>query len=144
MEELVKELKEIYVEKFGDCLFHNSYGCFGKDTIFIRLFLAKDESEVANRIMDNDMFSILLELRDFGNEYKLEKVLSGVREKPMDKYCYCSSKRIPYRVTLGDGEKIKKAFKKYVDNLHSILIEEFNNGNIHENDIELLKRKLGL
>lgn len=142
MEDLVNELKELYNERFENSLFHSGYGCFGKDTIFIRLYLAKNEEEVANRIMGNDMFSIMFELKDLGGGYKLEKVLSSIREKPTNEYFYSSHKTIPYRIVRGDKEKIKATFKKYVDNLYKTLIEELNNGNIHENDIELLKSKI--
>ena len=62
--------------------------------------------------------------------------------KPTNKYNYYESKKVAFRKTQGNADKIITTFKKYVENLHKALVEDLKQGNIHENHITLLKQKL--
>ena len=63
--------------------------------------------------------------------------------KPTNKYLVYESKKVAFRKTQGNEEKIITTFKKYVENLHNALVEDLEQGNIHENHITLLTQKIG-
>ena len=55
---------------------------------------------------------------------------------------YCDMKKVSYRKSSGSAEKLVKVFEKFIDRLYNSVIEDLNNGNIHENYIDLLKQKI--
>ena len=62
--------------------------------------------------------------------------------KPTNKYLVYEGKKVAFRKTQGNEDKIITTFKKYVANLHNALVEDLKQGNIHENHITLLKQKI--
>ena len=89
------------------------------------------------------MFGITLEIRENGeNDYTMEKLNSSYLIKPTNEYMVYGRRRLPFRKTRGDEDKIITTFKKYVGNLHKALLEDLEQGNIHENHITLLKQKI--
>ena len=57
-------------------------------------------------------------------------------------YLVYEGKKVAFRKTQGNEDKIITTFKKYVENLHNALVEDLKQGNIHENHLELVKEKL--
>ena len=127
------------------------YKCLGK-SVTIDCHLAGKIEEVPNRILANDMFSIgfMFSLPDNFNqeedELPEEIILTASRKsyriKPESKWMYCGMKNLNYRKTKGDAEKIIKAIGKFFAQLKSSLEEDLSNGNIHPDNIKLVKEKL--
>jgi len=116
-----------------------------KESFTVKLFLAKDESEAINRLMDNDMFSISFNIEKLSdNNYFIEAYQKSYVLIPDNQYMYYSRKNLPFRRNSGDRDKILKTFEKFVKTLKNGVIEDYNNNNIHDNFIELVKNKLDL
>ena len=144
-ENFIKEMENIYKKTFKNSKFNASYGCFGDDTLFIKLFLANDTTEVANGLFDNDMFSIMLEVKFYDDELKnmvFSSVLNSYRVKAELEYLYCSHHKVAFRKVKGDYNKVLNAFDKFVARLYENIIDELKADNIHSEDIELLKQKI--
>ena len=76
------------------------------------------------------------------NNYIIENENSSYFVKPTNKYLVYESKKVAFRKTQGNEDKIITTFKKYVENLHNALVEDLKQGNIHENHITLLEKKI--
>ena len=138
-------LMEIYEENFKDskiAITKNSFS--GDNVLWIQLFLAQNEQEEINGYFDNDMFGITFKItKTAENNYIMENKQNRYLIKPTNKYLVYESKKVAFRKTQGNEDKIITTFKKYVENLHNALVEDLKQGNIHENHITLLKQKLG-
>lgn len=146
-ENFIKEMESIYKKTFKNSKFNASYGCFGDDTLFIRLYLANDTTEVANGLFDNDMFNIMLEVKfndDELNNMVFSSVLNSYRVKAELDYLYSSHHKVAFRQVKGDYNKVLNAFSKYVDRLYNSILDDFKSDNIHDTDIELLKQKMAI
>ena len=144
-ENFIKEMENIYKKTFKNSKFNASYGCFGDDTLFIRLYLAENTDEVANGLFDNDMFSIMLEVKFYDDELKnmvFSSVLNSYRVKAELEYLYCSHHKVAFRKVKGDYNKVLNAFDKFVARLYENITDELKADNIHSEDIELLKQKI--
>lgn len=141
----IKEMENIYKKTFKNSKFNASYGCFGNDTLFIKLYLANDTTEVANGLFDNDMFSIMLEVKFYDDELNnmvFSSVLNSYRVKAQNEYLYCSHKKVAFRQVKGNYDKVLNAFSKYVGRLYNSILDDIKADNIHDTDIELLKAKI--
>ena len=115
----------------------------GDNVLWIRLYLAQNKQEEINGYFENDMFSITLKIRENGeNDYTMEKLNSSYSTKPTSEYMAYGRRQLAFRKTQGNEDKIITAFKKYVGNLHKALVEDLKQGNIHENHITLLEKKI--
>ena len=144
-ENFIKEMENIYKQTFKNSKLNASYGCFGDDTLFIRLYLAENTDEVANGLFDNDMFSIMLEVKFYDDELKnmvFSSVLNSYRVKAELEYLYCSHHKVAFRKVKGDYNKVLNAFDKFVARLYENITDELKADNIHSEDIELLKQKI--
>lgn len=144
-ENFIKEMENIYKKTFKNSKFNASYGCFGDDTLFIKLYLAENTDEVANGLFDNDMFSIMLEVKFYDDELKnmvFSSVLNSYRVKAELEYLYCSHHKVAFRKVKGDYNKVLNAFDKFVARLYENITDELKADNIHSEDIELLKQKI--
>lgn len=144
-ENFIKEMENIYKKTFKNSKFNASYGCFGNDTLFIKLYLAENTDEVANGLFDNDMFSIMLEVKFYDDELKnmvFSSVLNSYRVKAELEYLYCSHHKVAFRKVKGDYNKVLNAFDKFVARLYENITDELKADNIHSEDIELLKQKI--
>ena len=113
------KLTEIYKEIFKNSKIALSRSSFKKDVLFIQLYLAQNEQEEINGYFDNDMFGITLKIRENGeNDYTMEKLNSSYLIKPTNEYMVYGRRRLPFRKTRGDEDKIITTFKKYVENLY--------------------------
>lgn len=136
-----EQLKEIYIKYFKNSkidvitMSNNKY--------YIRLLLAQNEREEINGYFDNDMFNINFRLYVNGeNDFTLENVISRYFVKPTNQYLVYEGKKVSFRKTKGNKDKILQSFEKYVQKLYTELTEDLKSGNIHNNHIELLTKKL--
>ena len=138
------KLELAYKEVFKNskiAIMKNSFS--GDNVLWVQLFLAQNEQEEINGYFCNDMFSILFKItKTAENNYIIENENSRYLVKPTNKYLVYESKKVAFRKTRGNEGKIITAFKKYVGNLHKALLEDLEQGNIHENHLELVKEKL--
>ena len=138
------KLTEVYEGIFKNskiAITKNSFS--GDNVLWIQLYLAQNKQEEINGYFENDMFSITLKIRENGeNDYTMEKLNSSYSTKPTSEYMAYGRRRLAFRKTQGNEDKIITAFKKYVGNLHKALLEDLEQGNIHENHLELVKEKL--
>lgn len=138
------KLELAYKEVFKNskiAIMKNSFS--GDNVLWVQLLLAQNEQEEINGYFCNDMFSILFKItKTAENNYIIENENSRYLVKPTNKYLVYESKKVVFRKTRGNEGKIITAFKKYVGNLHKALLEDLEQGNIHENHLELVKEKL--
>ncbi len=154
--EFKKELERIYNEKFKDsqCVVESS--TFYK-SIWITLFLSKNQSECANNIRMNDIFHIQFRIATVNGEFEsiiendteldgvdlvLENTNNCYMTKPDNQYCVYGSKSVTFRKTKGDTSKILKSFEKYVTRLYDSLVADLENDIIHSSHIDMVKSKI--
>lgn len=139
-----KKLTKVYNEIFKNSKIEISKNSFsGNNVLWVQLYLAQNENEEINGYFINDMFSILFKITKVEeNNYIIENEHSRYNVKPTNKYLAYENKKVAFRKTQGNEEKIITTFKKYVGKLHNALVEDLEQGNIHENYIELLKKKI--
>lgn len=137
-------LMEIYEGIFKDSKIAITKNGFSRDNVlWVQLYLAQNEQEEINGYFDNDMFNIIFKItKTTENNYIMENVHNRYFVKPTNKYLVYESKKVAFRKTQGNEDKIITTFKKYVENLHKALVEDLKQGNIHENHITLLEKKL--
>ena len=137
-------LTEIYEGIFKNskiAITKNSFS--GDNVLWVQLYLAQNEQEEINGYFENDMFDIIFKITKTAEDnYIMENKQNRYLVKPTNKYLVYEGKRLPFRKTRGDEDKIITTFKKYVGNLHKALLEDLEQGNIHENHLELVKEKL--
>lgn len=137
-------LMEIYEGIFKDskiAITKNSFS--GDNVLWVQLYLAQNEQEEINGYFDNDMFNIIFKItKTTENNYIMENVHNRYFVKPTNKYLVYEVKKVAFRKTQGNEDKIITTFKKYVENLHNALVEDLKQGNIHENHITLLTQKI--
>lgn len=137
-------LMEVYEGIFKDSkivITKNSFS--GDNVLWVQLFLAQNEQEESNGCFDNDMFGIIFKITKTAEDnYIMENKHNRYLVKPTNKYLVYESKKVAFRKTQGNEDKIITTFKKYVGNLHKALLEDLEQGNIHENHLELVKEKL--
>lgn len=137
------KLELVYKEVFKNSKIVLSRSDLAKNVLWVQLYLAQDKSEEINGYFDNDMFSIIFKIRENGeNDYTMEKLNSSYLTKPTSEYMAYGRRQLAFRKTQGDEDKIITTFKKYVGNLHKALLEDLEQGNIHENHLELVKEKI--
>lgn len=127
------------------------YHCLGK-SLDIVCRMAGNEKEFSHGIAGNDMLNVSFSINLPDNFSKEEDELpeamvmevrgKSYRVKPENPMLYCSSKSLPYRKTKGSADKFVKTIGKYFATLRSSLEEDLQAGNIHKDNIELLKEKL--
>lgn len=137
-------LMEIYEEIFKNskiAITKNNFS--GDNVLWIQLYLAQNEQEEINGYFDNDMFGIIFKItKTAENNYIMENKQNRYLVKPTNKYLVYEGKKVAFRKTQGNEDKIITTFKKYVENLHNALVEDLKQGNIHENHITLLEKKI--
>ena len=144
MENMEKKLTKVYNEIFKNSKIEITKNSFsGDNVLWVQLYLAQNEEEEINGYFINDMFSILFKITKVEeNNYIIENENSRYLVKPTNKYLVYESKKVAFRKTQGNEDKIITTFKKYVENLHKALLEDLEQGNIHENYLELVKEKI--
>ena len=140
------KLELVYKEVFKDskiAITKNSFS--GDNVLWVQLYLAQNEQEEINGYFDNDMFDIIFKITKTAEDnYIMENRQNRYLVKPTNKYLVYEGKKVAFRKTQGNEDKIITTFKKYVENLHKALLEEMENNNIHDHHIELLRVKMGV
>ena len=138
------KLELVYKEVFKNskiAITKNSFS--GDNVLWVQLFLAQNEQEEINGYFDNDMFDIIFKItKTTENNYIMENKQNRYLVKPTNKYLVYEGKKVAFRKTQGNEDKIITTFKKYVENLHKALVEDLEQGNIHKNHLELVKEKI--
>ena len=139
------KLTEVYEGIFKNskiAITKNSFS--GDNVLWVQLYLAQNEQEEINGYFDNDMFDIIFKItKTASDNYIMENIQNRYLVKPTNKYLVYESKKVAFRKTQGNEDKIITTFQKYVENLHKALLEDLEQGNIHENHITLLTQKIG-
>ncbi len=155
--EFKKELERVYNSKFKDsqCVVTCSGNLY--NSIWIDLFLSKNQSECICNIRSNDMFHCVFNVKTVKGEFTekitdnteldnadlvLENVYNFYMINPTIQYMAYGSKKINYRKTTGNTDKILKAFERFVDKLYDSVCESLENGEIHNNYIDIVKSKI--
>ena len=154
----IKELREKTQESYGK-YFTNST-CIVKpmkiigEFITINIYLANNSNELFNGYKENDMIktSFTLNHDSFKNltdetELPVDMVLTNDNNnsfltKPAVEWACYGNKKVNFRKTIGDGEKIIKALDKFFKRLHDSIKEELEKDNIHDNFKKLVEEKL--
>lgn len=137
------KLELAYKEVFKNSKIELSTSNLAKNVLWVQLYLAQNEQEEINGYFDNDMFNIIFKItKTAENNYIMENEQSRYLVKPTNKYLVYESKKVAFRKTQGNEDKIITTFQKYVGNLHKALLEDLEQGNIHENHITLLTQKI--
>lgn len=144
MENMEKNLTKVYNEIFKNSKIEITKNSFsGDNVLWVQLYLAQNKDEEINDYFDNDMFDIIFKItKTAENNYIMENKQNRYLVKPTNKYLVYENKKVAFRKTQGNEEKIITTFKKYVEKLHNALVEDLEQGNMHENHIELLKKKI--
>lgn len=135
------KLQGIYNNYFRESKIKFSKANLG-ETTFIKLYLAKDETEEAHGYYDNDMIKCLFRLKEQENNYILESIINCYFIKPQEDYLCYSQKTVSFRKTTGDEKKILSSFEKFVKRLHDSILEDEKNGLIHDNFKDLVKSRV--
>lgn len=154
--EFLNEIEGTYNKYFTDskCIAKLNTSLY--NSISVKCLLANNKSECINGYFENDMFSIsfLIDVdgKELDKSISLDSVLpknlqiqvldNSYLIKPNDKYLCYSRRKLSYRKTKGDGEKLLKTFDKWFKKLSDELKNDINNSNIHDNHINLLTSKL--
>ena len=144
VEIMENKLTEVYESIFKNSkivITKNSFS--GDNVLWVQLYLAQNEQEEINGYFDNDMFDIMFKItKTAENNYIMENKQNRYLVKSTNKYLVYEGKKVAFRKTQGNEDKIITTFKKYVENLHNALVEDLKQGNIHENHITLLEKKI--
>ena len=154
----IKELREKTQESYGK-YFTNST-CIVKpmkiigEFITINIYLANNSNELFNGYKENDMIKMSFTLNhdSFKNltdetELPVNMVLTNDNNnsfltKPAVEWACYGNKKVNFRKTIGDGEKIIKTLDKFFKRLHDSIKEELEKDNIHDNFKKLVEEKL--
>ena len=137
------KLELAYKEVFKNSKIVLSRSDLAKNVLWVQLYLAQNEQEEINGYFDNDMFDIIFKITKTAEDnYIMENIQNRYLVKPTNKYLVYGGKKVAFRKTQGNEDKIITTFKKYVENLHNALVEDLEQGNIHENHITLLEKKI--
>lgn len=156
LNELLEGIKNSYLKYFPNSLCKAKYSDNLYSSIYVKCYIGKEKDEFANGIIQNDMLHVSFLIDNEGkqlpkeltldseipNNLSLENKQKSFLTKPDSEYLVYGSKSLAFRKTKGDGEKIIKTLDKFFSKLRDELINELENDNIHDKDVELLKRKL--
>ena len=149
VDDFIEDIERTYKKYFPKSLIKiRKSDILGSKGIYAECYLAKDESEVPHRILDNDTFHIkfcietLKNFNDLPDVMILEWYHKSIKLNPSDDFYYCDFKQLPFRKTKGDAVKILKTLDRYFKLLKDTLIEELENDNIHYDNIDVAKSKI--
>ena len=149
VDDFIEDIEKTYKKYFPKSLIKiRKADILGSKDITADCYLAKDESEVPHRILDNDTFRIrfcienLENFNDLPDVMMLEWYYKSIKLNPSDEYYYCDFKQLPFRKTKGDAVKILKTLDRYFKLLKDTLVKELENDNIHDDCIDVVKSKI--
>ena len=144
-------VKTLYARFFNECIRDaRLVRCLGK-TIFIDCYLAKDKTEFPNNIVQNDPMKVTFAItvpdditvdNYLPEAITLEAYQRCYATKPENKYLYCDLKKVAFRKTTGNPDKILKTLDKFFAKLHNSMVEDYKNDNMLEYEAELFKKNV--
>lgn len=148
--DFLDKVEEIYAKHFPDSACNAKLVKILGKSIFIDFYLAKDKTEVANNIWQNDVFkcsfSIYLDgYPDITDPMPFAELIcssSCIKTKPAQKYLYCDLVKVPFRKVKGDANKLLAAIEKYVQKLANTFRDLYDKDMIHDDDRELVDGKI--
>lgn len=125
-------------------------------SISVYCFLANDKTELFNGYWDNDMINIRFTIDTGKGEFdkdinveselpdnlKLEANSKSYTIKPTEKYMAYGRRKVYFRKTVGNGDKIIKTLDKFFNKLYNQLQDDLEHDIIHDNHRKLLINKL--
>lgn len=148
--EFKERIESEYHKRFNDSYCICKVGkCLGT-YISIGGYLAKDKSELPHGITHNDTIHMgfMIHLPDglttedeLPEEMEITTINHSIIVKPSNPYMYCDIRKIPFRKTKGNAEKMIKTFAKFTDKLHDALCEEYKSDNLLEVGMNLMENK---
>lgn len=152
IKELKKAIEQTYIKYFPKskiCI--QLYTSLGT-CIFINSFLAKTSEEEANNYFENDMFHIAFSMPLYFNvkseDDELPSNLMLINNKksyvikPADNIYYCNLRKISFRKTTGNAEKIISALDKFFKKLKDQILKDIKADNIHKDYQLIVKNKI--
>lgn len=148
--EFLDRVKEIYSDHFPDSACSAKLVKILGKSIFIDFYLAKDKTEVANSIWQNDVFKCSFSIYLEGNPElddpmpfaELTCSSSCIKTKPEQRYLYCDLVKVPFRKVKGGANKLLAAIEKYVQKLADTFHSLYDSDMIHPDDKELVDSKI--
>jgi len=154
--EFIQTVKESYYKQFPKSHINVSLSTNLCPSIGIVCYLSKDNTEVANGIINNDMFhvrmSVARQIGHLGNTITNDDVLPDDLElelysksytiKPKNRYHVYDSLKLPFRKTKGNSDKLVKTLDGYFKKLKDSLENSLEKDLIHDNYKELLISKI--
>ena len=144
-------VKILYARFFNECICDaRLVRCLGK-TVFIDCYLAKDKTEFPNNIVQNDPMKVTFAIT-VPNDITVDDYLPDVitiesyqrcyATKPENKYLYCDLKKVPFRKTTGDPDKVLKTLDKFFAKLYDSMVTDYNNDNMLDFEAALFKKNV--
>jgi hypothetical protein len=153
---LLSEFEKSYHSHFQHSAISAKFSKGIYSSIYIRLYLANDKSELSGGYWDNDILTIIFCIDtatgEFPREIDLESELPNnlVMENsskhyhikpPSSMYAY-GSRKLSYRKTTGEASKILASFDKFCDGLKKSLQDDLQAENIHPEHVQIVAAKL--
>lgn len=157
--EFMQQIEQNWRKHFPESKIFIDFLAEAYPNIYIRCYIAKDNTETFNKIMENDILNIKffvykdnngdsteLTAKKKNNEIDKKIVLEVVGKsypiKPKNKFFAYEHINLPFRKTRNTPEKIIAKLDKYFAMIKKDLEESLANDLIHEKHKELLKAKL--
>lgn len=151
--EFAERIKGKYAEKFPDsCCRVKKYICLGYSITIDCYLSGENEAAECPSQASNDMFKITFNIAlpekfsyesdELPENMTMECWANVYLIATQDRHLYCDHRKIPYRKTTGDAEKIIKSAGKFFDRLYDLVMEDVKNGNVHENYAALVAEKV--
>ena len=149
VDDFIEDIEKTYKKYFPKSLINiHKEDMLGIKSIYAECYLAKDKSETPHGILDNDTFRIKFSIETLENFNELPDVMmlewyyKAIKLNPSDDFYYCDFKQLPFRKTKGDAVKILKTLDRCFKLMKNAVIEEFENDNIHDDCIDVVKSKI--
>ena len=149
VDDFIEDIEKTYKKYFPESLINiHKEEMLSSKNIYAECYLAKDASEVPYRQLANDMFDVTFCIEKLKNFNELPDSIQliwnykSIKLKPSDERYYYDRKQLPFRKTKGDADKILKTLDRCFKLLKNTVIEEFENDNIHDDCIDVVKSKI--
>ena len=144
-------IENVYHNKFeNSAVTCRIFKCLGSRSISISCYMAANNKECISGIPANDMMriSFFISLPNTWNKdcplpdnLTLRCDSKNIKVKPENEILYCSTKKVSYRKTSGDPDKLIKSFKRFVDRLYEAVEAEYRAENLLDYDMSLCSEK---
>lgn len=156
--EFIEEVKKAYAKYFpqSKCFVKLSKNLYC--SIDITCCLASDKSELSSSLWDNDMFNVrfsidtitgalkrdITEDSELPGDLRLECNQNSYLLKPTKTFMAYDRRGISFRKTKGDNKKILTALDNFFKKQHKQLLEDYDNGLVHDHYKNMVYNKIQL